>query len=278
MPSRPRPAPISSSVLDQAAVNDIISAVVKAVSAAIPEVPAAVANQIHEESVRACRDISVATSSARRSIQEAVRTGLACFDVKIAEVKAQTKKMVDNKKLAADRDWLALLGSGYYFCAVCTKHSNLFTNIKQQKSIWIAGNGGVDPANYRLGKPFTHQVCIHEGSEMHLLAVGFQKDRAAMSLATTFGRYKSHAEAVTETLMRTAIDGVVNYRAFNDFENLVYLQHLNGVDVGDWQHGRQAAAAMLGIAAEEWQEQMQSFLSTPLTSTGHLPYMHRYCS
>ena len=89
---------------------------------------------------------------------------------------------------------------------------------------------------------------------MHKLAQDFEKDSASMSPATSFGQHAAYAEAVTERLMRTAIDGVVNYRAFNDYENLVYLQDLNGIEVGDWQHGRQAAAAMLGCTEEEWRE------------------------
>lgn len=66
---------------------------------------------------------------------------------------------------------------------------------------------------------------------------------------------------------------MVNYRSFNDYESVVYLQHLNGLDVGDRQHGRQATTAMLGCVEAEWREQTKSFLSKPLESTGHLPYI-----
>jgi len=225
-------------VLDQAAIQDIISAVIAAVSTAVPQVPAAIVKQIREESERAARDISVAASGARRSIQDATKMGLQCLDVKINHHKVQTEKLVSAKKLAADRDWLAVLGTNHYFCVLCTNHSTLFTNSRQLKSSWIAGNGGVDPSNYRLGKPFPHQVHLHGESEMHKLAQDFDKDSARVPIATSFGQHAAHAEEVTQRLMRTAIDGVINYRVFNDYENLVYLQDLNGIDVGDWQHGR----------------------------------------
>ena len=271
--SRPVRAPIQSALLDASTIQDIISTVVAAVSAAMPLVPKETVKQIRVESLRAAKDISVAASAARRSIQDAVKDGLSQLDTQISEHNAQTKRLLSAKQLAADRDWLVVSGSGCYFCSICTKHCNLFTNAKQLQSRWVAGNGGVDPAQHRWGKPFPAQVHRHGESEMHQLAVDFDKARASMPLVASFSQQALHAENVTVTLLRTAIDGVVNYRAFNDFENLVYLQHLNGLDVGDWQHGRQAAAAMLGCAEAEWRQQMKLYLSTPLQSTGRVPYL-----
>ena len=158
---------------------------------------------------------------------------------------------------------------GRYFCLTCTKHATLFTHVRQQKSEWVAGNAGVDPVN--ADSPFRRRVQDHEDCTMHKLAIEF--DSGSSTISTALNSHAARAEAITENLIRTAIDGVINYRAFNDYENLVFLQNLNGADVGDWQHGRQAAAQMLACAEEEWRQQMQFYLSTPLESTGHVPHI-----
>jgi len=72
-PMAPKPAPIASTVLDPKTIADIIDVVVKAVAAAMPTVPAAVARQVRVEAERAVQDISVASSTARRKIQSAVQ-------------------------------------------------------------------------------------------------------------------------------------------------------------------------------------------------------------
>ena len=266
-PMAPKPAPIASTVLDPKTIADIIDVVVKAVAAAMPTVPAAVARQVRVEAERAVQDISVASSTARRKIQSAVQDGLESISAKIRDHEDKTKKLLDARQLAVDRSWLGRSTGGLYYCLTCTKHSNLLTHGRQQKSDWIAGNAGVNPCN--ADAPFKRQVHTHEESAMHKLAVGF--DTSANTIDTAISKFDGHAEAVTINLMRTAISGVVNYRAFNDFENIVYLQDLNGADMGDWQHGRQAAAAMLGCCEDEWQEQMCKFLSTRTLATGHRP-------
>jgi len=267
MPSRP--AQIKSAHLDAAALSDITDAIVRAVAAAVPTVPAAVANQIRVEAERAVKDISVAASAARRTIQTAVQDGVATISAQQRQHEEQTNKLVSARKLSVERSWLAASTGGLYYCLLCTKHANLLTHTKQQRSQWIAGNCGVNPVN--ADSPFRKQVQNHEDSDMHKVAVQFEA--ASDTIDTALGKYNSHSEAVTVTLMRTAIDCVVHYRAFNDYENVVYLHYLNGLDVGDWQHGRQAAAAMLGCCQAEWEEQMGKFLSTESVATGHRPYL-----
>ena len=114
--SRPVRAPIQSALLDETAIKDIISTVVSAVSAAMPAVPMELVKQIRVESLRAAKDISVAASAARRSIQDAVKDGLSQLDTKISKHSAQTERLLSAKQLAADRDWLVVSGSGCYFC------------------------------------------------------------------------------------------------------------------------------------------------------------------
>jgi len=194
-----RPKGITSQFLDAAAIEKITSAVVRAVAMAVPVVPEAVASQVRVESEKAVRDISVAASAARRKIQTAVQDGLDSISARIREQEVQTLKLVDARKLVVEHPWLGQSTGGLFFCLVCTKHASLLTHNKQQQSEWIAGNSGVNPVNADC--PFRKSVHSHEESAMHQLAVQFDKDRDAMPIATTFGRYTSHAEQVTENLI-----------------------------------------------------------------------------
>ena len=72
-PMAPRPQPVKSSHLDAPAIQQITEAIVRAVALAVPTVPEAVAHQVRVESARAVKDISVASSAARRLIQTAAR-------------------------------------------------------------------------------------------------------------------------------------------------------------------------------------------------------------
>lgn len=60
-------------------------------------------------------------------------------------------------------------------------------------------------------------------------------------------------------------------RPFADFEELFYLQELNGVGIGNINHGQDFARNFLPFVAEVVSSRVNRFLSTPLIQTGDRP-------
>ena len=196
-PMAPRPKPIKSTHLDAAAIQQITEAIVRAVAVAVPTVPEAVAHQVRIESQRAVKDISVASSAARRLIQSAVRDGLETLSSQMSAQDKSTQKLLEARALVVERSWLGQSTGGLFFCLVCTKHASLLLHAKQQKSEWIAGNCGVNPNN--ADSPFKRMVHSHEESAMHKLSVGFEN--ASNCIDTALAKVNSHAEEVTVKLL-----------------------------------------------------------------------------
>ena len=93
--------------------------------------------------------------------------------------------------------------------------------------------------------------------------------RAAESAQAQLKINKSSAEEAKlehdtmERVFRTAMHCAKHKRAFLEFENLVFLQDMNGCMLGQREHSRITAATMIDIAAQVGIEQIRMFLTTP---------------
>ena len=60
-------------------------------------------------------------------------------------------------------------------------------------------------------------------------------------------------------------------RPFADFESLLFLQELNGINIGNINHGQDFARNFLPHVAEVVSKRINQFISSPLQQTGHRP-------
>ena len=107
-----------------------------------------------------------------------------------------------------------------------------------------------------VGSQFSQVLFNRETSQMHANSAKMEEARQENIMCRAMDTRWQEILVNTERLMRTAIQGVKRYRAFLDYESIVHLQHSNGVELGDQQHGRQAAAEMLAVFYEDKLEQM----------------------
>ena len=189
--------------------------------------------------------------------------------VQLTEKHTEAVKALEQaKRLNRDREWMAQNGKGKRVCVWCTTHHHMFKHPKQINSPWVAANGGVE-----VGSLFSQVLFNHETSQMHADSAEMEEARQENIMCRAVDTRWQEILVTTERLMRTAIQGVKKYRAFLDYESIVHLQHSNGVELRDQQHGRQAAAEMLAVFYEDELKQMNEFLSSPNEFTGELPHV-----
>ena len=122
-------------------------------------------------------------------------------------------------------------------------------------------NGGV-----RYSAQFGCQICEHEGSAMHMLSIEMGASRVSNPLEFSLQQQLLESKQITTKLFRITVDNCIHYRAFLDYENLVWLDHCNGFEVGDQLHSRKTSVVMLRIVYH-----FSTFLSTKNPATGTLP-------
>ena len=66
-------------------------------------------------------------------------------------------------------------------------------------------------------------------------------------------------------------DNAIHYRSFLDYENIVWLQHNSGMDVGDQLHSRHTSVVMLDVVYRSDRQEYRIFLTTISPATGRLP-------
>lgn len=168
-------------------------------------------------------------------------------------------------KLASNRSWLLAMQNGRYCCGPCTAQSSFFTHRMQKESPWLLSKGGI-----KFNARFSVQVCKHEDSDMHILAIELEEERVSDPLQFSLQQQLLKSRTITGRLMKTAYDNALHYRSFLDYENIVWLQHNNDLNVGDQLHQRQSSSAMIGTIYRTDRKTWIRFLSTPNKATGRL--------
>ena len=171
-------------------------------------------------------------------------------------------------KKASNRSWLLAMQNGRYCCGPCTAQSSFFTHQAQKESPWLLSKGGV-----KYSARFAVQVCKHEDSDMHILAMELEEERASDLLRFSLQQQLLESRTVTARLFRMAYDNVLHCRSFLDYENIVWLQHNNDVDVGDQLHQRSTSSLMISTIYKTDRQTWIASLSTPSKATGGLAHV-----
>jgi len=117
-----------------------------------------------------------------------------------------------------NKEWIAQTVNGRYVCTVCTAHQQAHVG-SAERSPWLAGNGGVIP-----NQDFSKRAIVHEESDMHQLSMDLDETRKQDPIRAAMQNAHAQSRAVTANLFRTALDGVIHYRSFLDYERIVHLQ------------------------------------------------------
>ncbi len=76
---------------------------------------------------------------------------------------------------------------------------------------------------------------------------------------------------ISMAIGRTCYHSYNKGRQFADFENLLFLQQLNGISIGNINNGQNFARNFLPLVAKVVQVRVNKFISLPLVQTGHRP-------
>jgi len=106
---------------------------------------------------------------------------------------------------------------------------------------------------------------------MHLLSMEWDLSRQRNPLEFSLQQQLLDSRIITKNLFRTVYDNATHYRSFLDYENLIWLAHCCGSEVGDQLHSRNTAASMLGVIYRTDRVTIKTFISTPSAATGRLP-------
>jgi len=133
-------------------------------------------------------------------------------------------------------------------------------------STFLSKNGGCDLTSKKdpLGK-----LKKHVDSDLHKLVL--QLDTAVSAPASLSRALVGNNERLVR-LLRTLLHNTWHYRSFLQFEHEIYLQQLQGLDLGNRNHSRKTGRAMLLVIGELWMNDMKEFMATPNAFTGRLPY------
>ena len=171
-----------------------------------------------------------------------------------------------SKQLASAKDWVMCGSDAKYSCGVCTRHSSHFRHPSQRNSKWIIGNGG-----FKYSSRLSVEVCKHETSEMHGIALELEDERSHDPLHFSLQHQLAESRSITAKLFRTVYDNTLHFRAFLDYENIVHLQHHNDFEVGDQLHSRNTAPTMLRVIYHTDRSAFIHHFTTIDPATGRLP-------
>jgi len=163
----------------------------------------------------------------------------------------------------------AMLGSGKVICALCTANMAALRDGRQLNSHFLSVNGGVNIDPY-----LTSRWLEDSKSAMHLIcgehAVDLKRDSMTHAAAAALAR----EDAVLERLfINTAMYVCERKHSYREYEHLLRLQAVNGLDMGNINHGRQACKEMVLMTWQLGLKEIKDFMGTTSTMTGRLPHL-----
>ena len=218
---------------------------------------------------------------------------LAVLAQKEAELRELAQEVEAGRKRVEGRDslrdlteaegWLGFKPGGAVFCTICSRFLTMSTFLHHTvtSNQWIEYNPTCGEINHFALTPsvLRRKVGEHLDSAMHAACVSAKESAAATAQAQCSLKKPSADEAKLERdtmkrVFRTALHCAKHKRAFLEFENLVFLQDMNGCVLGQREHSRITAATMIGIATQVGIEQIRLFLTTPNPCmNGHLAHL-----
>ena len=104
----------------------------------------------------------------------------------------EAKLFNTSKQLASAKDWVMYGSDAKYSCGVCTRHSSHFRHPSQRNSKWIIGNGG-----FKYSSRLSVEVCKHETSEMHGIALELEDERSHNPLHFSLQHQLAESRSIT---------------------------------------------------------------------------------
>ena len=244
----------------KSAIQDVVTTAIqrlqRAVSSSVDSEVASIQVTLREETTRMCKQIEALQADLQRQR---------------AEFKQEVDSFTESKKLCTDKDWIASLPNGRFVCLVCTRHQSHCKHGTQQRSKWLKQNGGV-----KYCSRFSRLLWSHENEcEMHKVCVEMEAMSLQQPLVFAFETQFAEAKEATAKLFKITLDNALRYRAFLDYENVVYLAHSCGAEIGEQLHGRKVSTAMADMMYRTFRQQGYEYISTPKPATRALPYVGR---
>lgn len=211
-----------------------------------------------------CKYVEDVLSNERRLLRAELAAQEARLRVVEAEVDAKVKEVrndleLDRAKNSLRRDFsshsdhICQTIDGTLFCSLCTKYAPEIRDGRVTQTPWIRGSAQYTSNPVKLDGPrnsVRNSVRSHfEDSRLHKRCVELRDDakrQATLDEALSSMEILEH-EAMAN-LMRTALHLAANKKAFLEYENLLYLQDMNGTVLGQREHSRKTAAEMIKVS------------------------------
>ena len=188
------------------------------------------------------------------------------IDKKGAEIKGLEQKYTQISVL--ENPEAALMGNGKLCCLMCTGNMAALRDGRQLKSRFIAKNGGCS-----VDRDLTTNWRAHLDSEMHAACVAHAESLQRDSMTHQMKDARAHQNIILTRLLNTAAfvsEQKLSYRAY---EHLIKLQKLNGLDMGNINHGRHACKEMLLSSWQHGLDEIMNYMKCINPCTGFLPHI-----
>lgn len=154
--------------------------------------------------------------------------------------------------------WLSAR-NGKLGCTICVeaKTLHLMKENARLSSEWV--NFRVEAAGSNRENQLSSlrsKLKRHEESISHKAAEEIQKKKEDKSIECKIEKLSEKAITQCSKLMRTAYSIAKNNRSYTEYEEIVALQELNGVDLGISLHSRQTCTRMIDVIAEEMRRRL----------------------
>lgn len=143
---------------------------------------------------------------------------------------------------------------------MCTKVSDLKT--EGAKGVYIrnhwstTGVQGSGSDSHKIKISFRRKIFDHKNSNSHQHAEKILEEASEKKLENTFLQQQKGSYETTSRLMRTAYAIAKHNRPYIAYPELCELQEANGVKLGQCQHSRQAATAMIDCISNEMKKKL----------------------
>ena len=154
-------------------------------------------------------------------------------------------------------DWL-FVANGKLGCSTCKRVANTGVGVEHGQGVHVSKEwanceigtkkceGELSAAKkVALFKILRNKIYRHRDSRAHVIARGVIKSQNVDPLGKASSKAQSRSKELTKECLRTAYYVAHKNKPFSDYESLVELQELNGVDLGATLHSRDTCSRMI---------------------------------
>ena len=210
--------------------------------------------------------------------QEEVNASVAMAAEEITKLTAVKEAAGSFASVGRDFRWACSTHEGTVVCTTCTGNFRLVPDLANHtfgrggRSTFISENGGADMPT-GAGR-LRSVLANHQASALHQLCLKAEAEmKQKCLLRSAMSDMEKRERAVMERLFLLMAHNTKRAKSFHEFEHAVFLLDLCGADVGDSQHSRKTAAAMVTAADAVQMLQLKAFVTTPNSITGTKPHV-----